>query len=343
MPPLGFKFSLEEKYELGPALPRSYFNILQQWNLPHTIVFDWPEPDHIFFKEIAGMRKSTYISILEQNSGEFWELHLKPTKERTNILGYLCRGSDIQRDIQSRAEALLRGRKLPLVLDLDDTLVRVVGNEPGRYVSEADAQTVPQRVVQLKDGRRVVLADRVHEFLEWAQRLFEISVCSLGDQSYVDMVVQVLDPHRTRIRGILYSARAEYVHIQGSSNQKRPPKDLLSLFAYCSPPLVRIESDRSLVMPVEPLIVDDNSAMWPPEQRDNIIVVREMKNSPVWNVSLFGVVDNVLSSVYNEFFKQYDVWMQLQKNEDTNSTPPPSVVSCYKEYLRYELSMKIAT
>lgn len=36
------------------------------------------------------------------------------------------------------------------------------------------------RVKQLQDSRRVVLTERVHEFLDWAQNFFEISVCSLG-------------------------------------------------------------------------------------------------------------------------------------------------------------------
>jgi hypothetical protein len=40
------------------------------------------------------------------------------------------------RIIKEQQEGLLRQRRLPLVLDLDDTLVRLVGNETGRYVPE---------------------------------------------------------------------------------------------------------------------------------------------------------------------------------------------------------------
>jgi len=39
---------------------------------------------------------------------------------------------------------------------------------------------VPNRVRRLKDGRQVVLTEHVEEFLEWASKLYEISVCSLG-------------------------------------------------------------------------------------------------------------------------------------------------------------------
>ena len=95
-------------------------------------------------------------------------------------------------------EGLLYQRKLPLVLDLDDTLVRIVGEGNDRHVPESDVHLckshtcyVPShrltflpidgnRVVALADNRRVVLTERVHEFLDWAQNFYEISVCSLG-------------------------------------------------------------------------------------------------------------------------------------------------------------------
>ena len=87
----------------------------------------------------------------------------------------------MEKVFQHMAGTLLQSKRLPLVLDLDDTLVRVVGNQPGRYVPQNQAQNVPHRVKRLKDGRKVVLADKVEEFLDWAKKYFEISVCSLGD------------------------------------------------------------------------------------------------------------------------------------------------------------------
>lgn len=68
------------------------------------------------------------------NSNNIYELHLKPSKGV--IFGYICRPEDIQKIINDQIESSLRARKLPLVLDLDDTLVRLVGNAPGRYVPE---------------------------------------------------------------------------------------------------------------------------------------------------------------------------------------------------------------
>eukprot|EP00842_Homolaphlyctis_polyrhiza_P003910 jgi/Hompol1/451/HPOL_004732-RA len=328
----GMSFVLEPQYTVEKAVPRSYFMVLQQINLIHTFVFSWPEPDNVFFQEIAGMRKSTFVVMKEQTTGERWEMHLKPSKERTNMFGYLYKPDDICKNIQERAEALLRLRRIPLVLDLDDTLVRVVGNTPGRYVPESEISSVMNRVRDLRDGRKVVLAERVHEFLDWAQKYFEISVCSLGDQSYVDMVVNVLDPMRTNIRGIPYSARNEYLYISSSNNTRRPPKDLLSLFPFCA-----VHEPGASV--VDPLILDDNVNMWPADQQDNIIVVREDIQSSVWNVSLFPVVQQVLAYVHERFFQQLDAWM-LDKSPMRGQ--PPSALTCYKDYLRRELSAKIA-
>ncbi|KAI8814132.1 hypothetical protein BJ742DRAFT_786511 [Cladochytrium replicatum] len=374
------QFLLPDQLQIRSVCPRSYFGLLAQHGIAHTFVFDWPEPDHPFFQEIAGMRQTAVVNIVEELTGHVWELHLKPSKERTNIFGYLCKEEDVKRMIRDRAETFLRIRKLPLVLDLDDTLVRVVGNEPGRYIPEEQAMRVPHRVYTLKDGRRIVTSENVHEFLDWAQRYFEISVCSLGDQSYVDMVVQVLDPSRTTIRGILHSARGEYLYIQSSVKPRRPPKDLVTLYPFCRQGTLEGGGPHGwLPMPIpDPMIVDDNHTTWPGEQQDNIIVVREMRNAPdgVWSVSLFPVVQNVLNNIYQEFFKAADVFNAALMADDPSavlaaaasgggdggqqqqqqpqlphyhngsnlfvSERPPSAVSIYKDLLRRDLANRIA-
>jgi hypothetical protein len=112
---------------------------------------------------------------------ERWELHLKPSRDRSyvisfsfvavvlawacfailhvlvtvfdiyllsafhhfdrNIFGYICKHDYLANVINGQKMNLLNNRRLPLVLDLDDTLVRLIGNERTRYVSEADAMT----------------------------------------------------------------------------------------------------------------------------------------------------------------------------------------------------------
>ncbi|KAJ3233980.1 hypothetical protein HDU81_001805 [Chytriomyces hyalinus] len=331
-PPGNPTFLLESEYAMKELLPRSFYNLLSFNGIPHTFVFNFTNPEHAAFKEMAGLRKTGYIIVKEASSNEIWELHLKVSRERTNIFGYLIKASEVRRFVQINASTILAGRRLPLVLDLDDTLVRMIGTEEGRYVPPSQAMLVPDRVRPLADGRKVVLTERVEEFLQWASKYYDISVCSVGDQSYVDQVIAVLDPSRTIIRGVGYSARAEYMHIQGTSMPKRPPKDLESLFVYPT----RARDVMFTGALVEAMIVDDNVHMWPLEQQDSIIVVREQRNAKVWNVQLFPHVQSVLNIIHGEFFKQLDQW------DMRSGALGPSTCQIYKEYLRNELARRIA-
>ncbi|KAL1922653.1 uncharacterized protein VTP21DRAFT_10192 [Calcarisporiella thermophila] len=326
---------------------------MHQKNIGHRFIFDFP--DHAWFKELSGMRKSAYTLIKEENSSEVWELHLKPSRDRSNIFGYLIKSREVERIVREQQENLLRQRRLPLVLDLDDTLVRLVGNSQDRYVKEHEASLVQDRVCDLGDGRRVVMTERLDEFLDWASKYYEISVCSLGDQNYVDMVCAAIDPHHNRIRGINYSARQEYEYIQrtaphgaGTDRPSRPPKDLLALYTFCT--LGNSPAQNYCL----PLIVDDMTSMWPPEQHDNIIVVKERRKSPnangggstenggengannVWTVNLFPLVQQVLAHVHQEFFRQMDLHRAGQQPH------PPSARVIYKEWLRNYLRDHIA-
>ncbi|KAF9955138.1 hypothetical protein BGZ72_003983 [Mortierella alpina] len=175
-------FHLESHYMVRASLPRSFYSVMASSTaLKHSFVLSYPIGNK-WWDDLFGMRKSTYIELKAENSPVQWELHLKPTKDRS-IFGYIVKHDDLANMINNQKVNLLRTRRLPLVLDLDDTLVRLVGNERSRYVSEADAAKVPGRVRRLQDGRQVVFTEHVEEFLEWASRLFEISVCSLGDQT----------------------------------------------------------------------------------------------------------------------------------------------------------------
>jgi hypothetical protein len=71
-------------------------------------------------------------------------MHLKPSKERTNLFGYLCRPGELNHKIEERENALLRARKIPLVLDLDDTLVRIV-----YFNGDQSQRSVPHNQVSL--------------------------------------------------------------------------------------------------------------------------------------------------------------------------------------------------
>ncbi|CAO3654934.1 unnamed protein product [Mucor hiemalis] len=332
------KLLLEDSYEIQGAYPRGFFVMMAKRNIKHNFVFEYPE--HYWFEDLYGLRKSAYVC-MRTTDGELYELHLKPSREKLYMFGYLIKHVDMIRIVKDSMNDIILQRKLPLVLDLDDTLVRLVGEGNDRYVPEADIPKCKDRVAVLKDGRRVVLTQRVHEFLDWAQNLFDISVCSLGDQNYVENVVNVLDPGNNRIRGILYSARSEHDYIKRSPDPGRPPKDLLALYSFCALKDKSLGSSFSL-----PLILDDETRMWPLEQHDNIIEVKCQANVPVWSVSLFPVVQETLAYVHQEFFRQLDIWgvrsQEAEQNGVVFTRLPPSATSVYKTYLRHILRDMIA-
>ncbi|KAI8341668.1 NLI interacting factor-like phosphatase-domain-containing protein [Chlamydoabsidia padenii] len=326
---------LEDRYDVQGSYSRGLFVLMAKRNIPHSFVFHYP--DHPWFEDLYGLRKSAYIACRTED-GILWEVHLKPSRDRQWLFGYLIKHDDVMRIVKESMDELMMQRKLPLVLDLDDTLVRLVGEGSDRFVPERDLPRYGNRVATLndKDKRRVVLTERVHEFLEWAQNFYDISVCSLGDQYYVENVVDVLDPQRTRIRGILYSARSEHDYIKRSHEPGRPPKDLLALFSFCALKDKSLGSSLTL-----PLILDDETRMWPLEQHDNIIEVKQQANSDAWNVSLFPVIQETLAHVHMEFFRQLDSWynkhLEAEQNGAICTREPPSAVGIYKTYLRHML------
>lgn len=54
------------------------------------------------------------------------------------LFGYLIKHDDVMRIVKESMDELMMQRKLPLVLDLDDTLVRLVGEGSDRFVPERD-------------------------------------------------------------------------------------------------------------------------------------------------------------------------------------------------------------
>ncbi|KAI8902709.1 hypothetical protein BC833DRAFT_572166, partial [Globomyces pollinis-pini] len=55
-------FILESTYTIEKVLPRSFFGILYQCNISHTFVFNLNNIESLFFKELTGMRQSTYVN-----------------------------------------------------------------------------------------------------------------------------------------------------------------------------------------------------------------------------------------------------------------------------------------
>lgn len=55
------------------------------------------------------------------------------------LFGYLCKREEIVQSAKTAMESVIFNKKLPLVLDLDDTLVRLVGDGNDRHVPESEA------------------------------------------------------------------------------------------------------------------------------------------------------------------------------------------------------------
>ena len=136
-------FILDQEYEIAGLMSRGYFNLVQQLKIGYSFVFKWPQPHHAFFSRLAGMRKTAYINIKEETTGKLWELHLKPSinREGALILGFFVDKIRIKKEIKMKVDSLLNNRRLPLVLDLDDTLVRIVGGNTRLNVPEAALHT----------------------------------------------------------------------------------------------------------------------------------------------------------------------------------------------------------
>lgn len=120
----GHQFILESNYTLQEILHNSFTELLKNIKFSHTFTFNWPDSE--FFNQSAGLKISSFTKIKETRTGEDWELHLRAKKDKSVVLGFLLKPAEIQRVIDDKAMSLLKSRKLPLILDLDDTLIRVV-------------------------------------------------------------------------------------------------------------------------------------------------------------------------------------------------------------------------
>ncbi|KAI8053225.1 hypothetical protein BDF22DRAFT_620013, partial [Syncephalis plumigaleata] len=166
------------------------------------------------------------------------------------------------------------------------------------------------RIRTLRDGRRVLITPGVEAFLEWASTLYEISVCSLGEQSYVSDVADVLDPNKTRIQGLRHSARPELDFALHRGARDTPPKNLDALYNFCYLPVATPHPSEHGINHLMSILwyathCDDTTRSWPASQQDNIVVVRE-RCPQIWSVDLLTWVKEVLGWVHAEFFRRYD-------------------------------------
>lgn len=159
----------------------------------------------------------------------------------------------------------------------------------------------------------------------------------------------MLDQGKNRITGIRYSARAEHEYLSNRQRQRNPndtkppppPKSLEALYAFCNLPFSPQINHRRGPCFLMPLIMDDQVRCWPEEQWDNIIVVKELKGSSVWNVRLDGF-RRLLEAIHTDVFLRLEPLMRngsMEKMIECNGGA--SVVGIYKERLRDMLATAI--
>ncbi len=113
--------------------------------------------------------------------------------------------------------ALLNRRRLPLVLDLDHTLLNSatfsdceaddVGSLLAEKVRQESTRHPEEKSLHRIDRQRMwtKLRPGVRQFMRRAASLFEIHICTMGSQSYAEYMTNLLDPTRELVKGSVIS------------------------------------------------------------------------------------------------------------------------------------------
>ncbi|KAI8995128.1 hypothetical protein BC832DRAFT_536024 [Gaertneriomyces semiglobifer] len=313
---------------------------------------------------IIGEKKSLVWEIRDKE-GNSWELYVKPDEtlnkrgeppklKNIRLEGYLQRQFTLRSLLNSKVQDLISKRKLPLVLDIDDTLLRIVGNNSAKYIpTERLAEVDPSRILKLRDGRQAVMATGLLQFLDEMKMRYEISICSVGDVDYVEQVREALEMIRPngepRFMGVIYSARDDWLYFQVEKNVNPfeiPPKDLRNVFAYYDVALQDSQfvlEDTSIrpIFVLDPLIVDDCPAAWNREQQANVVMKKEnVEKNLVWDVVLDKTIPQALHYSAAYFWPAYDAWVAQMAEYEADPfcalepPRPPRLVHFLGDYMR---------
>src|SRR5690606_25104308 len=111
IPVLGRRFLLEREYVILGVLPRSCYASIHQLQVKYSFVFQLPQ--HPWFEDLAGMRKSAYFIIRESDSKTRWEVHLKPSRDKQMLFGYICEPAALRNCAIQQIHQFLNARRLP--------------------------------------------------------------------------------------------------------------------------------------------------------------------------------------------------------------------------------------
>ncbi len=207
--------------------------------------------------------------------------------------------------------------KLPLVLDLDDTIVRAVSLRPEdaqlRVITANQMPYVQDRLHFLNDTgfgiKQLVLASNAQVFLSQIARICKITVCSAGDPNYVKAVCKVLDPESIYFSSIESTRHMHDYNLLKYNSQNLPTKDLCRLYPFCIPYEHHLLSQTFppiLQMTKQPIIIDDIDQAWLSNQRQQIYLMLPIHK--IWDVNLEQCA-LILQHIYTECinYEQRDI------------------------------------
>ncbi|KAJ3018620.1 UNVERIFIED_CONTAM: RNA polymerase II [Siphonaria sp. JEL0065] len=232
----------------------------------------------------------SFLILIRTVAGESFDLHLhvkRISSKHAHISGILISRAEYQRAVAAHMNRVITTRKIDLVLDIDDTLLRA-----HRKGDSDDGKTL----TALENGTFVVLADDVWKFLEFAERHFTIHLYSCGDEGYVKRVANLFNQKKRYICGKLMSGYRD------AKVQSRAPKSLARLFPH------ETESMRpeGLIV-IRALIVDDVPEVWEFQDRMSVIQPRVQQLDQVFQGGLLRVL-GILQPTIKEFWRQWDQW-----------------------------------
>ncbi|KAI9349604.1 hypothetical protein BDR26DRAFT_852439 [Obelidium mucronatum] len=203
--------------------------------------------------ETRRLFRESFLIVVKTVSGETFDLHLSVRDKPSNqISGILLRRSEYQISVGEHMNRVIRSRKIDLVLDIDDTLLRV------RKKGNADEN---RQLSKLDNGMAVELAEDLWKFLDFLSKHCMIHLYSAGDASYVKSVANLLNKKKLQVTGKLFSGNLD-AKVPG-----RPPKSLSRLFPH---------ETRSMCPPgmylIHAVIIDDIPEVWDYQDRMSVVV-----------------------------------------------------------------------
>ncbi|KAJ3032856.1 hypothetical protein HDV00_007022 [Rhizophlyctis rosea] len=233
-----------------------------------------------------------------------------------SIVGTVVSKDDIVQAAKARLDDLLRMRRLPIIFDIDATIVEAVGTQSNNFPAHQLPLVPLDRYFEItydapygKQTQRLVIATGLFEFLSDLSRDYLIHIYTHGDEFYCEAIKVFLNGgKKLLIRGEAFSGchtlkKLAYYDALKTSDGTKWSQNLVAF-------------GRAVgTYPLDAIIIDDMPKVWCSADQQRILPAlpltcrsqKEMKNTegPIWDVPLTKFLP-VLRQTHTAFFKQYD-------------------------------------